>query len=173
MEVIGIHSGFQGLLTKDIESFTDKSLSVLLNQGGTMLGTSREKPFKKGGVVSDVDKPALILQNIQEMGLACVCLLYTSTAENMYVVDIELPDGMRTNYGKDCLLYTSSNEELKVHRVPVTIIPFYHDKDRKEYDSEKDYYLDIGILASICKESHLTFENEKYRACLLYTSRCV
>ena len=69
MEVIGIHSGFQGLLTKDIESFTDKSLSGLLNQGGTMLGTSREKPFKKGGVVSDVDKPALILQNIQEMGL--------------------------------------------------------------------------------------------------------
>ena len=72
MEVIGIHSGFQGLLTKDIESFTDKSLSGLLNQGGTMLGTSREKPFKKGGVVSDVDKLALILQNIQEMGLDCV-----------------------------------------------------------------------------------------------------
>ena len=37
-----------------------------------MLGTSREKPFKKGGVVSDVDKPALILQNIREMGLDCV-----------------------------------------------------------------------------------------------------
>lgn len=72
MEVIGIHSGFQGLLTKDIEPFTDKSLSGLLNQGGTMLGTSREKPFKKGGVVSDVDKPALILQNIKEMGLDCV-----------------------------------------------------------------------------------------------------
>ena len=72
MEVIGIHSGFQGLLTKDVESFTDKSLSGLLNLGGTMLGTSREKPFKKGGVVSDVDKPALILQNIREMGLDCV-----------------------------------------------------------------------------------------------------
>ena len=52
MEVIGIHSGFQGLLTKDVESFTDKSLSGLLNLGGTMLGTSREKPFKKNGVVS-------------------------------------------------------------------------------------------------------------------------
>ena len=72
MEVIGIHSGFQGLLTKDVESFTDKSLSGLLNLGGTMLGTSREKPFKKGGVVSDVDKPALILRNIREMGLDCV-----------------------------------------------------------------------------------------------------
>ena len=72
MEVVGIHSGFQGLLTKDVESFTDKSLSGLLNLGGTMLGTSREKPFKKGGVISDVDKPALILQNIREMGLDCV-----------------------------------------------------------------------------------------------------
>ena len=69
MEVIGIHSGFQGLLTKDVESFTDKSLSGLLNLGGTMLGTSREKPFKKHGVVSDVDKPALIEKNVKELGL--------------------------------------------------------------------------------------------------------
>ena len=72
MEVIGIHSGFQGLLTKDVESFTEKSLSGLLNLGGTMLGTSREKPFKKNGVMSDVDKPALIVRNIKEMGLDCV-----------------------------------------------------------------------------------------------------
>lgn len=72
MEVIGIHSGFQGLLTKDVESFTDKSLSGLLNQGGTMLGTSREKPFKKNGVMSDVNKPALIEQNVKELGLDCV-----------------------------------------------------------------------------------------------------
>ena len=72
MEVVGIHSGFQGLLTKDVESITDKSLSGLLNLGGTMLGTSREKPFKKGGVVSDVDKPSLILQNTHEIGLDCV-----------------------------------------------------------------------------------------------------
>ena len=72
MEVIGIHSGFQGLLTKDVESFTDKSLSGLLNLGGTMLGTSREKPFKKHGVVSDVDKPALIEKNVKELGLDCI-----------------------------------------------------------------------------------------------------
>lgn len=72
MDVIGIHSGFQGLLTKDVEVFTDKSLSGLLNLGGTMLGTSREKPFKKGGVISDVDKPTLIQQNIKALGLDCV-----------------------------------------------------------------------------------------------------
>ncbi len=37
------------------------------------MGTSREKPFKKGGVVAEnVNKPALIEQNIKEMGLDCV-----------------------------------------------------------------------------------------------------
>lgn len=72
MEVIGIHSGFQGLLTKEVEQITDKSLSGLLNQGGTILGTSREKPFKKNGVISGVNKPALIEQNIKELGLDCV-----------------------------------------------------------------------------------------------------
>ena len=72
MEVVGIHSGFQGLLTKEVESFTEKSLSGLLNLGGTMLGTSREKPFRKQGIISDVDKPALIQRNIAELGLDCV-----------------------------------------------------------------------------------------------------
>lgn len=73
MEVVGIHSGFQGLLTKDVEMITDKSLSGLLNMGGTILGTSREKPFKKGGAMGeDVNKPALIEKNVQELGLDCV-----------------------------------------------------------------------------------------------------
>lgn len=75
MEVIGIHSGFQGLLDNDVETFTEKSLSGLLNQGGTILGTSREKPFKKKGVLSDVDKPALIQENYHALGLDClVCI---------------------------------------------------------------------------------------------------
>ena len=70
MEVLGIHSGFQGLLTKDVEPMTEKSLSGLLNLGGTILGTSREKPFKKGGIMGDVNKPALILENIRALGRA-------------------------------------------------------------------------------------------------------
>lgn len=75
MEVIGIHSGFQGLLDNDVETFTEKSLSGLLNQGGTILGTSREKPFKKKGVLSDVDKPALLQENYHALGLDClVCI---------------------------------------------------------------------------------------------------
>ena len=46
IEVMGIHSGFQGLLSKDVELLTEKSLSGLLNMGGTILGTSREKDRK-------------------------------------------------------------------------------------------------------------------------------
>ena len=73
MEVIGIQSGFQGLLTKEIMPIYDSTVSGLINMGGTILGTSREKPFKKGGIMgNDVDKPALIKQNIQELGLDCV-----------------------------------------------------------------------------------------------------
>ena len=35
MEVYGIHSGFRGLLDNDVEPLTEKSLSGLLNLGGT------------------------------------------------------------------------------------------------------------------------------------------
>ena len=72
MEVIGIHSGVQGLLTKEVETFDEKSLSGLLNLGGTILGTSREKPFKKKGITADTNKPALIERNVKELGLDCV-----------------------------------------------------------------------------------------------------
>ena len=73
MEVYGIHSGFQGLIDNDIEPLTEKSMSGLLNLGGTILGTSREKPFKKRPASStSEDKPALIAQNIRRMQLDCV-----------------------------------------------------------------------------------------------------
>lgn len=73
MEVYGIHSGFQGLIDNDMEPLTEKSMSGLLNLGGTILGTSREKPFKKRTVSStSEDKPALIAQNIRRMRLDCV-----------------------------------------------------------------------------------------------------
>ncbi|MDL2212616.1 6-phosphofructokinase [Bacteroides sp. OttesenSCG-928-D19] len=72
MEVIGIHSGFQGLLEKDVEELTEQSLSGLLIQGGTVLGTSREKPFKTKGLTGPLEKPGIIARHIQELGLDCV-----------------------------------------------------------------------------------------------------
>ncbi|MBP3680006.1 MAG: 6-phosphofructokinase [Bacteroidaceae bacterium] len=73
MEVYGIHSGFRGLLDNDIVPLTDKDLTGLLNMGGTILGTSREKPFKKRhSASSENNKPALMLKNIQDLQLDCI-----------------------------------------------------------------------------------------------------
>ena len=71
-EGYGIHSGFRGLLDNVIVPLDESSLTGLLNLGGTILGTSREKPFKrKAGAVSE-NKPAIMLQTIRERGLDCI-----------------------------------------------------------------------------------------------------
>ena len=59
MEVFGIHSGFRGLVDNDVVPLTEASLTGLLNMGGTILGTSREKPFKRRGTAVSEDKPAM------------------------------------------------------------------------------------------------------------------
>lgn len=75
MEVIGIHSGFVGLLNKDTEPFNERSLSGILNLGGTILGTSREKPFRKLLSSGEPDNTNIIRQNYEELGLDClVCI---------------------------------------------------------------------------------------------------
>ena len=75
IEVTGIHSGFLGLLENDFEELTDASMSGLLNRGGTILGTSREKPFKKNASPEQQERRQLILDNIEKMQLdAIVCI---------------------------------------------------------------------------------------------------
>lgn len=73
-EAVGIHSGFLGLLNKDVEDLNDLTSSGLLNLGGTVLGTSREKPFKKvDGQITD--KPYKIVNNMKDLGIDClVCI---------------------------------------------------------------------------------------------------
>ncbi len=74
MEVFGISSGFTGLIYKDYEELKERQLSGILTLGGTILGTSREKPYKRNGEL-DIDKPALIKQHYDEMKLdAVVCI---------------------------------------------------------------------------------------------------
>ena len=72
MEVIGIHSGFEGLLTKEVEIIDENALSGVLSQYGTILGSSREQPFKRGGVMPDADKPTLLKENVKDLRLDCV-----------------------------------------------------------------------------------------------------
>ncbi|HNY01170.1 MAG TPA: ATP-dependent 6-phosphofructokinase [Bacteroidales bacterium] len=75
MEVIGISSGFLGLINEEYVTLDEGVLSGILTVGGTILGTSRENPFKKGSSFNAIDKPKLIKKHYQELGLdALVCI---------------------------------------------------------------------------------------------------
>jgi 6-phosphofructokinase len=71
MEVIGFSSGFSGLINKEFVELSEASLSGILTMGGTILGTSREKPFKKNAD-QGTDKPELIKKHYKELKLDCV-----------------------------------------------------------------------------------------------------
>ncbi len=76
MKVYGISDGFSGLITKDYFELTESRLSGILTLGGTILGTSREKPFKKKDTENNsISKPELIVEHYDQMGLDClVCI---------------------------------------------------------------------------------------------------
>jgi 6-phosphofructokinase 1 len=84
MEVVGVSAGFLGLLQKDFIPLDEASLSGILTVGGTILGTSREKPFKKKSYLS-VDKPKIIKENYEKIGLdALVCIGGNGTMKTAY-----------------------------------------------------------------------------------------
>jgi len=75
MEVVGVLDGFSGLIFNDYIQLGERQLSGILTLGGTILGTSREKPFKKKDGDLIADKPQLIKQNCEKMGIDClVCI---------------------------------------------------------------------------------------------------
>ena len=46
VKVYGINNGYQGMLDDDIEELTSRSVSDLIQRGGTFLGTARCPEFK-------------------------------------------------------------------------------------------------------------------------------
>jgi len=87
MEVIGFTAGFSGLIRKEYVELDEPKLSGILTIGGTILGTSREKPFKieKGDDFND--KPALIKSNYEELGLDCiVCIGGNGTMKTAHLL---------------------------------------------------------------------------------------
>lgn len=86
MEIIGFSSGYTGLIHKQYVELKEKDLSGILTLGGTILGTSREKPFK---IVTeeDNDKPELIKQNYHDLGLdALVCIGGNGTMKTAHLL---------------------------------------------------------------------------------------
>ncbi|MBQ3971639.1 MAG: 6-phosphofructokinase [Selenomonadaceae bacterium] len=46
VDVYGIHNGYKGMIADDIEQLNSRSVSDLIQRGGTFLGTARSKEFK-------------------------------------------------------------------------------------------------------------------------------
>jgi 6-phosphofructokinase 1 len=87
MQVIGIQNGFTGLLYKDIVELTDPSLSGILNLGGTILGTAREKVFRKMITSPDEKDREQIKNAYHELGLGClVCIGGNGTQRTTYML---------------------------------------------------------------------------------------
>ncbi len=83
MSVIGFRDGFRGLMQNRFVRLESAELSGILTSGGTILGTSRDKPHKMdvGGKVMDMTD--LMIENIQGHQLDClVCLGGGGTAKN-------------------------------------------------------------------------------------------
>jgi ATP-dependent phosphofructokinase / diphosphate-dependent phosphofructokinase len=74
MKVIGISSGFRGLIEKEFVELEESQLSGLLTMGGTILGTSREKPFKNDPITG-VNMSKIIKKNYKELGLSALVII--------------------------------------------------------------------------------------------------
>jgi ATP-dependent phosphofructokinase / diphosphate-dependent phosphofructokinase len=88
MKLIGISDGFTGLINKEYRELTENDLSGILTLGGTILGTSREKPFKSNGKgKNEISKPDLIKEHYEQMGLDClVCIGGNGTLKTAYLL---------------------------------------------------------------------------------------
>lgn len=85
MQVIGFRDGFRGLMENRIIRMDGKALSGILTLGGTILGTSRDKPHKMpiGGKIMDMTD--VIAENYHKQHLDClVCLGGGGTMKNAY-----------------------------------------------------------------------------------------
>ena len=83
MEIIGFRDGFRGLAENRIVRLGSDTLSGILTLGGTILGTSRDKPHKMliGGKVHDMTDA--IIENYHSNHLDClVCLGGGGTQKN-------------------------------------------------------------------------------------------
>jgi ATP-dependent phosphofructokinase / diphosphate-dependent phosphofructokinase len=91
MQVLGFAEGFRGILDKEYQEITEERLSGILTLGGTILGTSRVKPFKTDNSGNRVSHQAeLIVKNYKQMGLDClICIGGNGTMETAYLFSQE------------------------------------------------------------------------------------
>jgi 6-phosphofructokinase 1 len=85
IRVLGVQDGFRGLVENRMVALDDAAVSGVLTRGGTILGTSRDKPHSMpiGGRLLDMTDAAV--ENARKHQIDClVCLGGGGTAKNAY-----------------------------------------------------------------------------------------
>ncbi len=132
MRVIGILDGFRGLVENRSIPLDNQAVSGILTHGGTILGTSRDKPHKMKIDGKSRDMTATAAQNARRMGIEClVCLGGGGTQKNA--------------------LQIQENGGLPVVTLPKTI-----DNDVAETDVTFGYDTALGIATEAIDRLHTT-----------------
>ncbi len=83
MDVVGIYDGFRGLVENRTHRMTDADVSDIITLGGTILGTSRDKPNKMPIAGKMVDMTDQAVENYRKLHLdALVCIGGGGTQKN-------------------------------------------------------------------------------------------
>src|SRR5664279_2029831 len=85
MKVIGFRDGFRGMMENRTQLLDSEALSGILTLGGTILGTSRDKPYAMPIAGKLTDMTEVIVDNYRRHHLdALVCLGGGGTQKNAY-----------------------------------------------------------------------------------------
>ena len=85
MEIVGFRDGFRGLVENRRIDLDRSALSGILTIGGTILGTSRDKPHRMLIDGRTKDKTGVINDNLKKRGIDCVvCLGGGGTQKNAF-----------------------------------------------------------------------------------------
>ncbi len=86
MQIIGYLDGFHGLVENRFKRLDSAALSGILTLGGTILGTSRDKPYRMpAGELGYMDMTAIAVANYHKQHLdALICLGGGGTQKNAY-----------------------------------------------------------------------------------------
>ena len=83
IKVVGIQDGFRGLVENRTVLLTDPMVSGILTTGGTLLGTSRDKPHKMQMGSKMMDMTDVAIANARRLQIDClVCLGGNGTQKN-------------------------------------------------------------------------------------------
>lgn len=134
MDVVGICSGFRGLIDQEYVPLNESVLSGILTEGGTILRTSREKPFKSDN--GTLEKVSIIKDNYRDLKLDClICLGGNGTMKTAYQLH---------------------KEGLNIIGVPKTI-----DNDVWGTDVSFGFYSAVNIATEAIDRIHTTANSHK------------